>query len=840
MLALLLSGGIFAGLPVGLPPAEPDPAMAQVAPDDTLFYLAWNGAADPSADSENNTERLMAEPQIKRLIAQVAKLFEDTIKQGAGVGNNARQVAREVPKVVHTILTRPTTIFVGRVGIGPAGVSAPLGLVINVGDKAEEFEQSFQVLQQLIADEAGETVIKRGTTWHIWPTLPGVPQISWGVSNGYFILGVSEGTVEQIQARMKSGKQPAFLDTIHKRLPVDRVACVTYLNVDGIVKTVKPLMAGAGADIDGILLQLGVDGLKSVSSVTGLEKTHCVSRTWIELAPKPTGIFGIVDSEPLTAADLAPIPADVTFAMALKLDVGLTIQRIVDLVAKFEPRARDEFDRENAQIEQFIGFHPMNDLAKSLGDRWCIFQSPAQGGPLFTGWTAVASVKDAKKLKVIAETISAFVGKMNDQIQQNGRFRREIGIKQTKVAGETIYFMNSIGEELPVAPAWCVTDDQVIFSLFPQGIIEYLRQKNTPRLSELPQVKERLAGKPITLAYYDSRAIFDMVYPLALLGANMLFGELQRQGIDLNISMMPSGSAISKYLQPSTSSIRLTDDGIELYSNRTLPVAIETLQSLALPIALFGVRSSSSSVPAVLSVLSPRRSRQEKTKNNLKQIGIAMHNYHDTFNRFPPGGLDENGKAGLSWRVHLLPYMNQPVLYNDFHLDEPWDSEHNKALIARMPAAYKSPGGKAAAGKTNYVALRHENGVITGKQGKRFADIKDGTSNTIMLVEADDKSAVTWTKPDDLDFNPKKPHTGLGTLRNGQFFVVFCDGRVRGISSRISAEMLNRIVDRQDGKQVNLNADVEPDEGIQTDDLDPAAIGEDAAVPRAETKGVAP
>jgi hypothetical protein len=848
LFGLFFSGGLFTGLPVGLPPTAPDPVMSQVAPEDTMVYIGWSGTGEASADSTNNTERLLAEPQVKQLVSQIIKVLNDSIKQGAGAGNNARQVAIEIPKVIQTILTRPTCLFVGQVGIGPTGVNAPLGLVVNVGENADDFAKSFQVLQKLIADEEGETETKRGTTWHIWPTLPGVPKIAWGVSNGYFILGVGDGTVEQIQARMKTGKEPAFLAKIKKRLPIDRVASVTYFNIDSIIKTVKPLMAGAAPGFDAILLQLGLDELKGLSSVTGLEGTHCVSRTWIELGPKRTGVLGIVDSEPLTAADLSPIPADATFAIAAKLNVGETIQRVVDLVAKFEPRAGEEFERETGQVAEILGFHPMNDLAKSVGDRWCLFQSPAQGGPIFTGWTAVASVENPKKLKDIAAKMSAFVTVQNNRFQQTNRRRREIGIKRTTVGNHTVYFMNSIGEEMPVAPAWCVTDDEVIFSLYPQGVTEYLRQRNTPRLSSLPQVKERLAAKPMTLSYYDSRAIFDSVYPLALLGANFLFGELQREGIDLNISMVPTASSISKHLQPSSSSIQVTKDGIEMYSNRTLPIALESMQSLALPFLLFSSRSRGMNGPPVLSVLSPRRSREVANKNNMKQIGIAMHNYHDTFNRFPPGGLDENGKAGLSWRVHLLPFMEQAALYNEFNLDEPWDSEHNKALIGRMPTAYKSPGSKnTKAGQTNYVAMRHENAVITGKQGKRIADIRDGTSNTIMVVEADDKQAVTWTKPDDLDFDPKKPHTGLGTLRNGQFFALFCDGSVRGISSKITAETLKRLVDRQDGKVINRGAldgetqgrDAEAVPADAVPDVQEGRVIRRRAVPK-EDKAVAP
>src|SRR5262249_21734482 len=71
--------------------------------------------------------------------------------------------------------------------------------------------------------------------------------------------------------------------------------------------------------------------------------------------------------------------------------------------------------------------------------------------------------------------------------------------------------------------------------------------------------------------------------------------------------------------------------------------------------------------------------RRMQSTNNLKQIALAMHSYHDTMGRFPPAIVrDKEGKPLYSWRVLLLPYLEQQNLYNQFKLDEPWDSEHNR------------------------------------------------------------------------------------------------------------------------------------------------------------------
>jgi len=121
-----------------------------------------------------------------------------------------------------------------------------------------------------------------------------------------------------------------------------------------------------------------------------------------------------------------------------------------------------------------------------------------------------------------------------------------------------------------------------------------------------------------------------------------------------------------------------------------------------------------------------------------------------------------------------------------------------------MPEVYRSPNGAAAPGKTRYVTLRHKDSVFPGTDGVRPADITDGLSNTLLVVEADAAHAVTWTKPDDLPFDPKKPGTGLTGQPARGFNAVFCDGAARFIPDTISAETLRNLVDRHDGQSVKL------------------------------------
>ena len=193
--------------------------------------------------------------------------------------------------------------------------------------------------------------------------------------------------------------------------------------------------------------------------------------------------------------------------------------------------------------------------------------------------------------------------------------------------------------------------------------------------------------------------------------------------------------------------------------------------------------------------------RRAQSMNNMKQMLLAFHMSHDVNNRFPAAFIaDKEGKPLLSWRVAILPYIEQDTLYKQFHLDEPWDSEHNKKLIAKMPEIYKSPSGNAGEGKTNYLVLRGDKMGFAGKDGLKLREFKDGTSNTILLVEADDEKAVEWTKPADLEPTEKDPHAGLGGMYPEGFLTGFADGSVRVIKYSVDPKLLWALFTRAGGE----------------------------------------
>jgi prepilin-type processing-associated H-X9-DG protein len=296
-----------------------------------------------------------------------------------------------------------------------------------------------------------------------------------------------------------------------------------------------------------------------------------------------------------------------------------------------------------------------------------------------------------------------------------------------------------------------------------------------------------------------------MTYMYAQILLPMATGAMQREGIpvEFDAAQLPAPRTISRHLRPSVGVLRRTKLGLESESRQTLP-GMNIGASAPVAVALL--------LPAVQAAREAARRMQGA--NNLKQQMLALHNFHDVYAGMPAAySTDKEGKPLLSWRVHILPFLEQQQLYQEFHLDEPWDSEHNKPLIAKMPQVFRSPNSLAAPGKTVYLGVGGKQGLL-GKpadpkngqaaNGVRLADITDGTSNTVMIVEASDALAVEWTKPEEWLPDEKDPLKGLLGLRPNGFNAAFADGSVRFLSKTIDARTLKLLFMRDDGEPVNI------------------------------------
>ena len=195
--------------------------------------------------------------------------------------------------------------------------------------------------------------------------------------------------------------------------------------------------------------------------------------------------------------------------------------------------------------------------------------------------------------------------------------------------------------------------------------------------------------------------------------------------------------------------------------------------------------------------------RRAECVNNLKQIALGMYNFVSDKGALPPAAISSaDGKPLLSWRVALLPYLGQDSLYKQFKLDEPWDSPSNLALLAQMPNVYHCPSDLPSATNTRYQAVVGPGTIFDGAEGIGLDKILDGTSNTLMVVEA--ANPVEWTQPDDLD--AATIVGGMGSRHPGGANAAFADGSVWFIKRTVNPATLKALTTAAGGEVVSADS----------------------------------
>jgi prepilin-type processing-associated H-X9-DG protein len=581
------------------------------------------------------------------------------------------------------------------------------------------------------------------------------------------------------------------------------------------------------------LVQLGFEGFKRIELQWGI-KDDALLTVLSVVAPAPRqGAPALLDQPTFTIGSLPALPAGLTGFTVLSIDLRKTYDQLVALVKQSNPQGAAGFDALEQALHQQYGVELRNDLLGQLGPKLSFYlQAPAKvaaADPVtavlsqFSGLIVSAQVRDPAAfartfdpfMKAVNRIIQAQVAARGNQPDPNApviAFRKQDGPGST-------YALDLPEGSLPppllalFRPTVTLGKEQLVIAASTASAerVASLASKDADRLwrptGAFVPMANRLPSGLVLLNINDPRESMPaFIESLPVFAGQMNMGIAQahrRSGapgapaaLHVDAKALPRAEEIKRLLFPGSFALASDRQGARIVLCDAIP-GIGSPAASGVLIALL--------LPAAQSAR--EAARRAQCVNNLRQIALALHNYHDANNAFPkPAITGKDGKPLLSWRVAILPYIEQNELYNRFHLDEPWDSPHNKALLKEMPATYQCPSRPVREPFTTaYRVFSGKGALFEDDLGTTIAHVTDGTSNTMMVVESLEE--VAWTKPDELKFDPAaKPSLyGAGSSHPGGFNTAFADGSVRFIKISINPGVFRNLITRAGGEVISAD-----------------------------------
>jgi len=563
----LLTLGSGMGIPLGIPPAPDDPVMARFAPEECVFYTTWSASATANPASKNQAEQMLAEPEVRQFVEHLERLMRHAVSQPAA-DDYASSLADATVDAMLLAIRHQTTVFVSDLKIRDKKVSVKGGMVVALGADAAVatrlFHQNVRGFFLNLNVESLEVVQIDGRDWYRVKPKAELPTLMVGVKDSYLIVAVGDGSLDMIFRRMQK-PAPAWLVKARRLATFERPTGLTYINLQRL-REVGPASTDRRrwkwAEI------LGLAQSPWLISASGLVAEDVVTRTILPIEGQPRGLLFPANDRGLAREDLAAIPADATLALAARLNVRKTCDALAEAAKTADPEIKPSLLKQLDAFRHGGDADSRQDIFASLGDRWCFYNSPREGGLVMTGLTGVVPITDRKQFSRSYEVLTRLATQSLPPDDGSNGPR----IRSFHFAGSDVHYANLA--ELGLAPAWCAGDDQLVVALAPQNVKAYLSRGSLHRsIADVPEVAAELSGRDPLLAigFLDAPRLFESVYPLLLITAPAYLGANGLSEGRRDMSMIPSLPAVCPHLRPGVSTLRRTHLGLEIVSRGSLP-----------------------------------------------------------------------------------------------------------------------------------------------------------------------------------------------------------------------------------------------------------------------------
>jgi hypothetical protein len=561
------------GVPLGIPPGPDDPVISRVAPEECVFYTTWAASANADRRSKNQAEQMLAEPEVRLFVEHLEKWIRHAVNQAAP-DREVNNLSDATYDTLLMVLRHQTAMFVSDVKVKGKRVSAKGGMVVALGADApfvrRLFHQHVRSFFINLNAESIETALFHGEKWYRVRTTANFPSMLVGVKDSYLVVAVGEESPDAILERMR-GPVPNWLVEARQFASFERTAGLTYINL----RRLRDAGAASGdANRQKLHESLGLTQVPWVMSASGFVGADVVTRTILPIEGRPRGLLRAATGRGLKREDLAAIPRDATMALAMRLD----LQRTWDAIQQpAKPKARDDEVAvkisDIAQPEGAAGSLPP-DAFKSLGDRWCFYNSPKEGGMVLTGLTGVVPINDRQHFSKHYEVLTRLATQALPPDDGSGNAR----VRRVPFADGEIHYAGM--GDMGLAPAWFAGEKQLVVALTPQSVKAYLsRPAPESTIADVPEVAAELAGLNmisgkgplLAIGYLDAPRVFETVYPLLMIAAPSYLGASGMIEGRRDMSVFPSLPSVSRHLRPGIATLRRTKLGLELTSRGSMP-----------------------------------------------------------------------------------------------------------------------------------------------------------------------------------------------------------------------------------------------------------------------------
>ncbi len=565
---------------------------------------------------------------------------------------------------------------------------------------------------------------------------------------------------------------------------------------------------------------LGIDNLNAMGGQFGYRGAAPIGRTFINAPGKREGLLSLLDQPLFSLDDLPPLPQDSLAFGAFSLDsdaaLETTLAVVRSVVALLPPDAGEQLEGMLQSVPQLLGFNLQQDLLASLGDVHCVYSDPA-GGPFGIGFGAAIAVKDADKLNRVLDVL---VGR-SEQLLADAPTPVPMTVQRATVDGHEML-------TLPAGvftPTVAVGEKWVVLGLFPQTVRSFfLREEgklpawepsaeHNASLAELPKQFSAISvddpRQGLKLLYSFVPILNSAVHTMAPgLGANAV-----------KAAELPPQEIVMAPLFPNVNMSVPTENGIVYHSRHSLPLTLPAAEGVFVAPTLVALL-----LPAVQQAR--EAARRTTSSNNLRNIGLAIHNYEAVHQHLPIGtqpNTDLKPEQRLSFLFALLPYLEQQALYEILaeNKTKAWDDPAVADFTNMLVPTYLNPGliDDDAPGATHYVGMagvgadapelpvHHERAGMFGYDRKtRLRDVTDGLSNTVMMTETNIAETRWAAGGQTLKSLTQEPYIngidGIGGPSPGGCQMLLGDGSVRFVSESVDPEVMRRMSTMAGGKPV--------------------------------------